>query len=98
MKQKKEKIPIELVPGQFILDIAKVLDHGQKKYDTWDWVKGRPWLDIYAATMRHLICWLMGEDKDKESGLPHLSHAATNIMMLMTFSRTRKNLDNRKKL
>ena len=89
---------VELVPPQFIIDISKVLGYGAQKYDAHDWRKGFSWMRIYASTMRHLLQWAGGEDIDKESGLPHLSHAATNILFLMEFSKTHKELDDRYKL
>lgn len=89
------KAPVELVPPEFIEEIALVLGHGAKKYGRDDWRKGLPWTRIYGSTMRHLLLWARGEDLDRESGMSHLAHAATNVMFLITWSRTRKDLDDR---
>jgi hypothetical protein len=98
MKESKGKVPVELVPAQFIIDVAAVLQHGAKKYEQYDWAKGLPWSQTYGSALRHLLLWYRGEDIDKESGLNHLAHAACNILFLMTWSRTHKELDERKKL
>lgn len=89
---------VELVDPSFILGVASVLTHGAKKYEPNNWRKGLPWTRIYASTLRHLLLWATGEDKDKDSGLSHLSHAATNLMFLITWARTHKELDDRVKL
>lgn len=101
MSSKKEmdgKVRVELVPPQFILDIAKVLMHGVEQYGAWNWLEGRSWMEIFGATLRHLYEWAKGNELDKKSKLPHLHHAATNIMFLSTWSRTKKGTDDRKKI
>jgi hypothetical protein len=35
--------------------------------------------------MRHLEAWRGGETRDKESDLPHLAHAMTNLAFLLHF-------------
>lgn len=92
------KAPVELVVPQFIGGIARVLGYGTKKYSAWNWAKGLAWGRVYASTLRHLFLWYCGEDNDKESGLPHLDHAATNIMFLRTWQELGKGTDNRPKL
>lgn len=92
------KVPVELVVPQHIGMIAQVLGHGAKKYGAWNWTKGLKWSRVYASTLRHLFLWYCGQDNDEESGLPHLSHAATNIMFLSTWQEMKKGTDDRPKL
>jgi hypothetical protein len=47
--------------------------------------------------MRHMAKWYEGEENDDESGLPHLYHVLTNIAMLVEYSKTCPELDNRYK-
>jgi len=94
-KYDSEKIPVELVPVSFIESISAVLAHGAKKYARNNWTKGLPWTKILGAILRHIYAWARKEDLDPESGLPHLAHAATNIMFLMTWTHTHKELDDR---
>ncbi len=94
-KKEEGKPAVELVNPQFIMDVGTVLAFGAKKYAPNNWRKGLPWTKTLGATMRHLLFWSMGEDTDKESGLPHLSHAATNIMFLMEWKNTHPDMDDR---
>ena len=90
-----EKIRVELIPPQFIKDVAEVLAMGAEKYGEHNWRGGLKWTRLYGSTMRHLLAWIGGEDLDKESGLPHLSHAVTNILFLMEYAKTHPKLDDR---
>jgi hypothetical protein len=77
------------------MEIAKVLDHGAKKYSAHNWRGGFVWSRIASAILRHLFAWLTGEDKDPESGLSHLAHAGCGIMFLLTFQLTKTGKDDR---
>ena len=39
----------------------------------------------YDAAMRHIEAWLLGEQNDPESGLPHLAHAVCCLLFLIWF-------------
>jgi len=64
--------------------VASVLTFGALKYDDDNW-KGLADLEkrYVDAMYRHLNAWHEGEELDPESGLTHLSHAATNMMFLL---------------
>ena len=79
------KPPIALVSSTFIVELSKVLAFGALKYDPWNWKGGFKWSRIASAILRHTFAWLGGEDKDPESGLSHLAHAAAGIMFLVDF-------------
>lgn len=67
----------DLLPLGVVEDVVKVLTFGAQKYGPNNWQRvenGRE--RYYAALMRHLAAWRMGEAKDPETGLPHLAHAA----------------------
>jgi hypothetical protein len=72
-----------------------VLKFGADKYAEHNWRKGFAWSRPLAAAMRHLTAFNDGEDKDPESGLSHLAHAACCIMFLLEFEKTHKELDDR---
>lgn len=95
MKFDDGKLPIHLVDPEIILELAKVLDFGAKKYEAHNWKIGIPVTRYYSALQRHLFAWLECEDKDPESGLDHLSHAACNLMFLIYHMKNNPKLDDR---
>ena len=95
VKFDKEKPRVDLLPGDALLEIAKVLGHGAEKYDDRNWELGMDWHRPFGALLRHLWAWWGGEELDKESGLPHLSHAGCNILFLIAYSLRNKGLDDR---
>lgn len=66
--------------------VAQVLTFGANKYDrdSWQTVPNAK-VRYEDALYRHLNAWAMGEHKDPETGLPHLAHAACNILFLLHF-------------
>ena len=77
------KPQLTLVPRQIIFDIAEVRRYGLQKYgksESWKQVEIERYRD---ATFRHFMAYLDNpQGVDEESGLPHLSHLATNIAFL----------------
>ena len=65
--------------------IAEVLAFGAIKYDWDNWKKGMDHSRILDATLRHVYKYANGENKDDESGLNHLKHAATNLAFLLHY-------------
>ncbi len=97
LKADSGKAPCELLSPQAMLGTAEVLAYGAKKYAPNNWRKGLAWSRIIGAIMRHMFAFMLGEDLDPETGLPHIDHAATEIMFLQEFYRTHKHLDDRYK-
>ena len=77
-----EKLRVDLLPPIGITSIADILTFGAKKYADNNWKKGIKFSRVYGALQRHLLAWYGGEEFDHESGLPHLWHAACNLMFL----------------
>lgn len=74
---------LDLIYWPFVEGVGTVLTHGAAKYAPNNWQKVDDGINRYfAAAMRHLIAYRNGERLDPDSGLPHLSHAATNMMFL----------------
>lgn len=74
---------LALLPIGPAVEVGKALEHGGKKYGFENWKKGTNWRRYLAACLRHLFAWARGEDKDPETGLSHLAHAAACILILM---------------
>lgn len=95
IKYDSEKIRVELLPYNALLEIAKVMTIGATKYGDNNWRKGMLWSRLYGACLRHLIAWYEGQDKDEETGLLHLAHAGCCILFLITYQLLGLGTDNR---
>lgn len=62
--------------------LADVLTYGAEKYDSRNWEKGNNWGVPIGSLLRHLTAFMLGEDDDPESGLPHTAHILFNAMQL----------------
>lgn len=80
------KTRYDLVPADGLDLIAQVLTFGAKKYGDRNWENGMAFGRLFGASMRHCWAWFRGEQNDPESGLPHLAHAATCLLMLLSFT------------
>jgi hypothetical protein len=78
----------DLLPIDEAEDVVRVLTFGAVKYEAYNWqlVKGARWRYL-AAGFRHLAEWMRGNRLDAETGLPHLAHAACNLLFLAWFDR-----------
>lgn len=99
VKNDQDKIRVELLPVEALLDIAEVFTLGAKKYADWNYLNGEGLKvsRVYASAIRHLFKWFMGEDNDSEWGKSHLAHAGCCVMMLIMIYKYRKDADNRLK-
>lgn len=91
MKKDEGKPRWELIAYDAVEGVAKVLTFGANKYSARNWEKGIAYGRVFGAVMRHLWKWWQGEDKDAETGLSHLDHAATEIMFLSAYEKRGKN-------
>ena len=95
MKFDTNKPAFDLLPDDALAEIQKVLDFGAKKYAARNWEKGLEWRRVWNATMRHLWAWVRREDKDPETGLSPLAHAACEILFLLAFELRGAGVDDR---
>lgn len=68
---------------------------GAEKYGERNWERGIAWSRVFAAALRHLWAWWRGENADPETGLPHLAHAACNLLFLLAYHRRQIGPDDR---
>ena len=97
VKHDQDKLPLHLLSTEALNQTAAVLKFGAEKYAEHNWRKGFAWSRPLAAAMRHITAFNNGEDRDPESGLSHLAHAACCIMFLLEFEKTHPHLDDRYK-
>jgi hypothetical protein len=79
------KLRYDLIPPEALKSLVEIYTYGANKYGERNWEKGILYSRIYAAVMRHLQDWFMGEEYDRESGLHHLSHATWGLFTLRAY-------------
>lgn len=82
-KHDSDKPRMDLLAPEALIEVAKVLGFGAKKYGDHNWRAGIDHSRLYAAVQRHLNQHWSGDTLDDESGLPHLAHAMCGIMMML---------------
>lgn len=82
------KPPMSLIPYICTKEIARVLAHGAKKYEPYNWTKGINYLRVLSGIERHMGSFKDGEDNDPETGISHLAHAACGIIFLLFYQLT----------
>jgi hypothetical protein len=82
----KDKVPVELLPPMFMEGIAKVLQHGAKKYAPNNWMRGMKFSVPFGGLLRHILAWYRGERIDADSGLPHLFCAGCELLFLSWYT------------
>lgn len=82
-KYDQDKRRWDLLPYGAIEEIVQVFEYGAAKYGEGNWRLGFQKSRLFSATMRHLLADWRGKYADPESGLPHLAHAACNILFML---------------
>ena len=86
--QQGEDEPLSSVLAFNNLDGAcRVFAYGAGKYAAWNWAKGMAWSVPLGCALRHMQAVLDGEFIDDESGLPHIDHVFSNLIMLDYFEK-----------
>lgn len=96
-KHDYEKVRVELLSSVALTEMAKALTFGAKKYEAWNWAKGISYTRVLGASLRHLLAYMSGEDKDPETGLSHIAHLACNCMFILHYEKFRTEFDDRQK-
>ena len=71
--------------GVGVEDVARALEYGKRKYGSFNWMRGMAYSRLVSAALRHLAAHMYGEEKDEESGIGHLPHAACCVIFLIEF-------------
>ena len=79
------KVRVDLLPAGALGAVARVLTFGANKYGDNNWQNVMPRSRYYGAALRHLFARARGEVLDRESGLPHLAHAACCVLFLLSY-------------
>jgi len=71
-------------------ECAAAFDYGRRKYAEWNWAKGMAWSVPLACAVRHLLALIHDADNplDPESGVHHRGHVFCNVVMLLQYTYT----------
>ncbi len=85
-----------LLPFEALEEVVKVMEYGKTKYSAHNWSSGEgfKYSRVFNASMRHLLSFMRGEDKDPETGLSHIAHCACNILFLLHFIKFKDKYNN----
>lgn len=88
-----------IAPFGAIEQVMAVGEFGAKKYGDRNYQKGLPISSFLDSAFRHAFVQFLikGEDNDQESGLPHLAHAAWNLLAALEQMQRLPKLDDRTK-
>lgn len=90
------KLPIHLWPETATIVGSLGLMDGAGKYGRSNYRATPVRASIYYdACRRHLAKWFAGEDRDKESSLPHMSHALACLAIIVDAQAARTLIDDR---
>jgi Domain of unknown function (DUF5664) len=100
LRDNKEKTRWRNVPLFLFEPVIKVGQFGEKKYATYNYLKGLGLNDTLDALKRHLMKFESPyeSDNDEESLQNHLAHVAWNAIVALHMLNTRPELDDRYKL
>ena len=91
------KPPIALISRVALEEEARVMAYGEKKYGTHNWRNGMDYSRLLDASLRHILAYADGEDKDPETGLSHLAHARCCLAFLSEYEQRKVGNDDRYK-
>lgn len=83
----ENKLRYDLIPQEFLTELAKVFTYGAEKYGVDNWRKGLSWRDCLASAKRHLEEFAIGNDYnvDDDPNLLHVANAAANLAMIAAY-------------
>lgn len=95
----KDKLRWRNFPMFLVRPLIEIGQMGEKKYGTYNFLKGLPTSDTLDCLHRHLDSFMDPNqpDIDKESGKSHLAHVAWNALVALYHIKTRPELDDRYK-
>lgn len=79
----------DLLPHLAAAAVVRVLTFGAERYAPDGWLSvPNARTRYYAAALRHLTAWWLGEKRDPETGESHLAHAACCVLFLLDVEET----------
>jgi hypothetical protein len=83
----KGKKPSELgaIDPLALTELGNVAGYGSSKYERFNFLRGYAWSLSVDALYRHFLAFQAGEDRDPETGYPHMAHVAWHALCLTSF-------------
>lgn len=79
MRANGDKLRYELLPPLATTEMAAVMTLGAIKYEPNNWTKGQPIVKgLCGSGLRHLFAYMLGQDRDPETGMHHGAHLMCN--------------------
>lgn len=92
----KTKVDLALVPPASLIEQARAMQNGARKYGAYNWREKKVLSMIYlSAAKRHLDAWLDGEELSSDAQIHHLGHALACIGILVDAMHNGNLIDNR---
>ena len=96
MKYDNDKLRLDLLPFDALMEVAEVYSMGAKKYSDRNWEKGLQYMRVVGALLRHLFAWILGEERAKDDKQRHLASVVWCGLALLTYElREMKSFDDR---
>lgn len=77
---------VQAIPARVILQVGDIFSFGGEKYYRDKWVKEPTTIDArLGSAQRHILKYQAGTPLDDESGMSHLTHAITQLMMAQEY-------------
>ena len=90
------KVDLSLLPAAASIHGSHAMMDGAVKYGPYNWRTKKVKARIYvSAALRHLLCWLDGEEVAEDSGVHHLGHAIACAGILLDAQSTGNLVDDR---
>lgn len=94
--QSQDKAPYEYLEPVALDQIARAMKSGAEKYGYRNFVEEPIRARVYVgAILRHTFEWLIGIDRDKDSGLHPLAHVGANVCVALAAIAAGKFIDDR---
>lgn len=96
LRHDEGKTQYHLIPSDGLAELARVYTFGAKKYAPYNWERGMDHSRVFNSMLRHIYAYWDGENRDQETGLHHMAHAAWNALTLLVYSLRGVGVDDRK--
>jgi hypothetical protein len=75
----------DLIPPEAMDELALLYTIGARKYSDRNWERGMSFSRCFGPLMRHAWKFWRGEERDPETGIHHMIHAAWNAFALYVY-------------